>query len=88
MVLWARTGLCDLHSFSGFPTYGRNVTTSLLGPSAAGLGQRDSNDVAPPHSGAEELGILNIAGAAARESLGRDKLLTRVWDLLRNVLPC
>ena len=37
--------LCDLRSFSGFSTYGRNVPTSLLGPSAAGLGQRDLIDI-------------------------------------------
>ena len=36
----------DSHSFSGISTYGRNVSTSLLGPSAAGLGQRDPIDVA------------------------------------------
>ena len=36
----------DLHSFYGISTYGRNVSTSLLGPSAAGLGQRDPIDVA------------------------------------------
>ncbi len=37
---------CDLHSFSGFYTYGCIVSTSLLGPRAAGLGQRDPIDVA------------------------------------------
>ena len=41
---------CDSHSFSGFSTYGRNVSTSLLGPSRApavtAVGQRDPIDVA------------------------------------------
>ena len=43
--LFASCDSFDSHSFSGFSTYGRNVSISLLGPSTAGLGQREPIDV-------------------------------------------
>ncbi len=43
--LFALCDSFDSHSFSGLYMYGRIVSTSLLGPSSAGLGQRDPIDV-------------------------------------------
>ncbi len=71
-------------SFSAFSTNGRNVFTLLLGPSAAGLGQRDVIDVY--HQRLEMLLLDTMADVRKRCLCMRSKDLPRAGHSVEIVL--